>query len=293
MKIKDIIKQAIDIHVHVGPEPIPRKYTVESLVSSQQNKIGGFVLKNHFNSTAPLIKQLRSKGGLKVFGSVVLNNSIGGLNSEAVYTAGLLSDSPLFVWFPTINAENFLRKSEYEIAPEWTKGKTFTNRKASDVTAVKIVDKRKLTKEAIEVLKAIKKTNSVLATGHLSWKESQLLIAEALEMGIKRIVITHPIYQKINMPLSIQKELANKGCFIEQCFSMYAIDKIPISKIAKQIKQVGASAIILSSDVGQIFSPPPNIALQQFANSLRAEGTSADELFSMLVENPKALLGVA
>ncbi|MCC6005015.1 MAG: hypothetical protein LM590_11835 [Thermofilum sp.] len=37
-----------------------------------------------------------------------------------------------------------------------------------------------------------------------------LLVKEVVKMGIKRIIITHPIYQLINMPVEIQKELSKK-----------------------------------------------------------------------------------
>ncbi|MBI2085208.1 MAG: hypothetical protein HYT71_01710 [Candidatus Aenigmarchaeota archaeon] len=50
---------------------------------------------------------------------------------------------------------------------------------------------------------------------------------------------------KIGMPISVQKELAkNKGVYIEQCYSMYSIDKISMEKIAEQIKKIGAEKCI-------------------------------------------------
>lgn len=48
--IRDIIKQAIDIHVHVGPEIIPRKYTAQLLINAEEGKLGGAVFKESFLS---------------------------------------------------------------------------------------------------------------------------------------------------------------------------------------------------------------------------------------------------
>ncbi|RJQ37472.1 hypothetical protein C4559_03580 [Candidatus Microgenomates bacterium] len=289
--LKDIIKQAIDIHFHIGPEIIPRKFTVDSLIKAEKGKIGGFVLKNHFYPTNPFIKGIDAKG-LKLFGSIVLNNSIGGLNRQAIYSACIISDNPIFVWFPTINAENFLRKNEFEIAPEWVNQKGFKARKAQNIKPVLILENNTLTKEAVNTLKMIKKCEAILATGHISWKESEKLVEQAIKLSIKSIVITHPIYQSINMPIEIQKILAKKGCFIEQSFSMYSIDKIPMEKIAEQIEKVGYKSIILSSDVGQKFSPSASEALLEFATLLKKEGITNKELFEMLVNNPKRLLGI-
>ncbi len=288
--LKNIIKQAIDIHMHVGPEPIPRKYTAQELVNVEKGKIAGIVLKNHFYSTSPFIQEVRDVKDIKLFGGIVLNNAVGGLNPEAIYASSLLTDRPLMVWFPTINAENFLRQSKYEIAPEWVNNKNFQARKAKEVKPVMVTENRTLTKETINVLKVIKKCDSVLATGHIGWEESVLLINKALELGITKIVITHPIYQRINMSAEVQKTLARKGCFIEIPYSMYAIDKIPIAKIVKQIKEIGARYIILSSDVGQPFSPSPSQALELFAELLKRNGISNADLIQMMVENPKKLI---
>lgn len=291
-KLKDIVRQSIDIHLHIGPEIIPRRYTTDTLIAEEKEKLGGAVLKNHFYPTQPFISGVKDEKGLMLFGSIVLNNSVGGINPEGIYASSLLSDRPIMVWFPTINAENFLRQSRFEIAPEWVRNSRFMGRKSKDVQPVTIIKNGKLTKDSMLVLKAIKKCNAILATGHISWKESRILVNRALKEGIKQIVITHPIYQYINMPIAVQKELAKKGCFIEQSYSMYSIDKILISKIAKQIKDVGSKSIILSSDMGQAFSPSPSKALLDFAYLLEKEGITKIELFRMLVINPKKLLRI-
>lgn len=289
--LEKIIKLAIDVHVHIGPEIIPRKYTVESLIDSERGKIAGMVLKNHFFPTSPFIEEVVSREKLNLFGSIVLNNSVGGLNPEAILSASQISSAPIIVWFPTINAENFLKKSEYEIAPEWVMKSNFSAKNAKEVEAVRVTVSGELTAEILKVLSMIKKCNTVLATGHISWEESKILSEKALIMGV-RVIITHPIYQRINMPTKIQQELAKKGCFIEQSYSMYSIDKIPIKKISQQIKAVGSKSVILSSDVGQPFSPSPSKALYKFCKLLMKEEIGLDELYTMLVINPKKLLGI-
>lgn len=292
MKLKEIIKLAIDIHLHIGPEIIPRKYTVKNLIKNQTGKLGGAVLKNHFYPTQPFVNEIKDKKELILFGSIVLNSSVGGMNSEAIYASSLLSTKPIMVWFPTINAENFLRQSRFEIAPEWVGKNGFVGKLSKNAKLIPVIKNGKLTKKSMSVLKAIKQCKAILATGHISWKESRTLVNQAIKEGIRQIIITHPIYQYINMPIGVQKELAEKGCFIEQSYSMYSIDKIPISKIAKQIKAIGSKSIILSSDVGQTFSLPPSQALLNFANLLFKKGITKNELFEMLVANPKKLLKI-
>lgn len=291
-QIKNIIRRAIDIHMHIGPEAIPRKYTVDELIKNETGNIGGFVLKNHFYPTQPFINATKQNPTLNLFGGIVLNNAIGGLNPEAIRASCLITDKPIMVWLPTINAENFLRQSTHEIAPEWVKKKNFRARLAQEVKPVLIAKNGKITKETMVVLETIKETGSILATGHISWKETEVLVTKARKIGVKKIVVTHPIYQRIAMPINVQKNLAKKGCFIEQSYSMYSIDEIPINEIAKQIKEIGAKSIILSSDVGQTFSDSPSQSLYRFAILLQQEGVSIKELETMLVNNPKKLLSI-
>lgn len=290
MNLKKIIKSAIDLHVHIGPEVIPRKFEIRSLLKKQTNKISGLAVKNHFFSTAPWVAGY-SSNSINILPSVTLNNSVGGLNPDIVYQSSYLNKQPLIVWFPTINSELFLKNSKYEIPPEWVNKKGFKPRLSKNIKPVKILNRNgRLNIRAKNTLRAINKTNSILATGHISPTESFKLVKKALEVGIKKIIVTHPIYQKINMPIKMQKKLALMGAYIEQCYSMYSIDKIAIKKIAKQIKIIGSQYCFLSSDVGQPFSPDPDQALLSFSKLLLEQGFNLSDLKTMLVDNPKKII---
>lgn len=285
------IKDFIDLHVHIGPEPIPRKFTLEKLVSEENGKLNGVGLKNHFYPTTPFIKSSDIATDLKLIGSVVLNNYVGGLNPDVVYSTAKISDNPTIVWFPTINAENFLKKSEYEIRPEWTDGK-FKSRLSKDIKGIKILDNSgKLTEAALSVLNAIKDNNCILATGHISSTETQVLVPSALELGVCKIIITHPIYQLIEMPIDKQIEISKaKGVYIEVPYSMYAIDKIAAEDLVKSIKSVGSNKSIISSDVGQINMPYPSEALEEFARLLKVNGIDEEAIEQMGKINPRKLI---
>ncbi len=112
-------------------------------------------------------------------------------------------------------------------------------------------------------------------------------------MGITKIIVTHPIYQRIAMPLEVQQELARKeGVYIEQCYSMYLIDDIPLKEIAMQIKAIGAEKCLLTSDMGQINSPSPSQAIKTFTELLKEQGITEQELMVMGEVNPRKLLGL-
>lgn len=293
MKYCKILQKSIDLHVHVGPEIIPRKFYLPKLLKCEKGKLKGVGVKNHFFATSAMARPDDNISNPFVIDSVTLNNYVGGFNPDIIYSSAQLSRRPIIVWFPTINSKEFLQNNKYEIPIEWIdSNRKIINRKTTGIKKLSILNSAGDIKEDVKkVLVAIKKTDAILATGHISWQESKKLVECAIKkFGIKRIIITHPIYQKINMPIGVQKELSATGAYIEQCYSMYAIDKISIAKIAEQIKAIGAKNCIISSDVGQIFSDNPSIALEKFMKLLEKEGISERELRLMLVNNPNRLI---
>jgi hypothetical protein len=289
MNVEKIIKDAIDLHVHIGPEIISRKFTLAELIEAEKGKIGGLAVKNHFFP----VGFSAGKNNDFIISSITLNNSIGGFNAAVVAAAADMSTKPIIVWFPTINAQNFLAKSEYEIPLEWLGANNKIKiKKAQDICGLSVLNNNgKIKNEVVEVLEVIKEKSAILATGHISWQETVVLATFAIcQLKIKKVIVTHPIYQKINMPLEVQKKLANLGAYIEQCYSMYSIDKIPIEKIANQIRFIGADRSVISSDVGQKFSPNPSEALADFARLLFKAGINPKELMKMLVINPNKLI---
>lgn len=296
MDYSKILQQAIDLHVHIGPEIIPRKFLLPELLKQEKGKLKGIGVKNHFFPTITMdTKDVFKEKSIFVIHSVTLNQYVGGFNPDVIRASAELSPRPIIVWFPTIHAENILKKQQFEIPAEWIDPKLEKEvkpRLSKDIKGLSIFDsKGKIKEEVRAVLNTIKKYGAILATGHISWQESRALVKFATQkVGLKKVIITHPIYQKINMPIAVQKELIKVGAFIEHCFSMYSIDKISIKQIANQIRQVGPENCILSSDVGQTFSPNPNEALKKFISLLRKEKITTEEIKIMLITNPRKLI---
>lgn len=282
------VSNFIDLHAHIGPELLQRKYTAQTLWDSEKDKLAAIAIKNHMYATSPFIGKTKKP----VFiGSIVLNNFVGGLNPDAIKAAAALSKNPIIVWFPTIHAKNFLQKSRYEIPVEWAE-KGFRPRDSDTVIPVEVLTlDGELNTKTINVINTIKSVGAILATGHLSWRESAKIVEEAVRRGVEKIIITHPIYQLIDMPLVVQKNLTkNKGVYIEQSWSMYAIDKVPIQKIARQIKRVGSGKCIITSDTGQVNSPSPSAALREFMKNLKKQGISEEDIQIMGRRNPQNII---
>lgn len=295
MDYRKILQQAVDLHIHIGPEIIPRKFTLPELVDYEKRKLRGVGVKNHFFPTIAMEKPLAQDGNPFVINSVVLNHYVGGFNPDIIRASAELSEKPIIVWFPTLHTEKFLQSQKFEIPEEWIDLKMRERlklRRTEKIKPLSVFDEGKISKEVENVLYSLKENGAILATGHLSWQESYELVKFAVEkVGIEEVIITHPIYQKIDMPVDIQKDLAKLGAVIEHCYSMYSIDKIPMDRIARQIKDVGADNCILSSDVGQTFSKSPSESLAEFIFLLEREGVTESEIKTMLIQNPTRLVG--
>jgi hypothetical protein len=163
----------------------------------------------------------------------------------------------------------------------------YTYAEGTGLTVLDSGDTNLLNKETLKVLELIAKEDLILATGHLSSKEVELLVKEALNIGVKRIIVTHPFFKATDMSIEKQVELSKlKGVFLEICYVNLQMDKIPINSYIQLIKIAGAENIILSTDLGQINSETVGEGWENYFKLLTKEGVSKDEFIQMAIENP-------
>ena len=300
--IKD--KPILDLHVHIGPELLRRRYNIISLAKEAQHKHFGFAAKNHFQPTTALATLISEKYEIPIIGSITLNKGVGGINFEAVRAAisGFKSNTQksnrkkgrFIVWMPTIHAEaHLIYNNRKDIISKWG---SLTKYQCTypEGTGITILDKRNpnsLNEKTLEVLKLIAKEDLVLATGHLSSQEVELLVKEALNIGIKRIIVTHPFFQATNMSIEKQVDLSKlEGVFLELCYVNLKMDNIPINCYIKLIKIAGPKNIILSSDLGQISNETVGDGWENYFQLLNKEGISQEEFIQMAVDNPHKIV---
>ena len=292
---------AYDLHFHIGPEVIPRR--CDALSTARELEAGGMagaVLKNHYFSTVPFVKMAWDQGAENVWGSLVLNWYVGGLNPFAVRgSLGLKArGQSLFkvLWMPTVHAAAHLRVraahgSKYDIPPEWTGGVL----SGTPIEQVPPIDLRAPETQAPlkELLRIVAGEGLILATGHVSRKEVFHLVPLARELGVEKIILTHPIYETTELSVADIRELtALGGVWAEQSYALLPIDGQTPATIAKYIRGVGAEHTIMSTDLGQAARQTSGEGMKLFRELLAAEGISQADLDLMSVDNPKKLLGV-
>jgi len=153
------------------------------------------VLKNHVVPTADRAWFVRKHlTGIKVFGGIVLNAAVGGINPDAVQWMWRMQGGyGRCVWFPTIDADHHVK--HFKDAPEGIK---VLGADGQVLPAVR------------EVLKICAQQNLVVNTGHLSPVEALAVIAAARDHGVERIIVTHAQFEVVNMSLDEMKQAARK-----------------------------------------------------------------------------------
>ena len=66
--IRELVRAGFDLHVHVGPDILPRKYTARKLMEEEKGKIRGLGLKAHSFPTLPQDTYLTLLIGFKTHG---------------------------------------------------------------------------------------------------------------------------------------------------------------------------------------------------------------------------------
>jgi hypothetical protein len=282
------MEDAIDLHCHPFPDLFPRLADdIDIAIAAQNAGMKAVVLKCHHENTvsrAYLVQ--RMVPNIKVLGGVVLNSYVGGINPAAVEAALRLGG--VEVWMPTIDA------GYHAQIHGGTGGYDAQKGGLAGGEGIWIQDKDgKLKPEVVDVLKLVAEHNAILGTCHLSPDEIMMLVAQAKELGVEKIVVTHPFFKVPKLTLEAIEELVKLGAMPEfgYCTISPAWQYSSPGIVAEAISRVGASRCLLVSDTGQRHNPLPSEALRVFAQTLFERGIEDEKsIRRMISENPDDLL---
>lgn len=279
--VDGLLQGSIDMHVHFGPDSkMERSVDIDALLEmADQANMGGLVLKSKDYPSYPLAYTAGKRfPAMQTIGAVCLDHDVGGLNPDAVRTSGRLGAR--VVWLPTFSSA---RDMERFGRPE--KGISVFE------------EEGQLKKETIEVLEQIKRQDMVLATGHIDVDETHAVVDKATELGIDRIVITHAITAHAGgqPTMGDMKRWVDKGCYIEHVLFglLPRAQIISEADLAEAIRELGPEHCVMSTDLGQIFNPPPSWGMRMFIASMLGHGVTEDEVEMMVKKNPAKVLGIS
>ena len=280
----------IDLHVHSHPDVFGRNMDdidVAQLAKSRGMK--GIVLKNHISETASRAALvMKVVPGIEVFGGIVLNNAVGGINPSAVeWMHRFYGSRGKVVWLPTFESDKHV--------------KTFSK---PDAKGLVVAPGGKVTPEMEEILKIIARENLVLATGHVHPEEIIAVVQRGRDLGVKNIVITHGLTNVPGLSMAQAKQVVDMGAMIEVCFLQFQAGpnaplaflthwtQINAKHVAQGIKEFGARGLVVSSDLGQSANITHPDGLEVAIAAMKREGISDADIDTMMRRNPARLLGL-
>jgi hypothetical protein len=280
------LKGAIDMHAHQDPDSFGPSYgqaarSIDALdlyTRAKASGMRGFIIKGHLDQTAGLAYYMRKlHPDMEIFGGMGSNLTTGTkVNPWAItHMAEIKGGWGRIVWMPSWDSENSIHKDGGELLPE--------------------------VKEALQVIAKAKTRDSngdlILATGHNSPAEVKLIVKEAVRVGVKHIIITHPLLDIVDMTPAEIKETVAMGPEIYAEFTSGFGNPNARPEVVKLyiegIRAAGVEHAFVSSDTGQLNSNWQPDALANCAKVLRANGFTEQELDLLFKINPAKILGLA
>ena len=281
------IDGAYDLHVHSSPDLFPRIADDAQMVAhAAAHGFAGVVMKNHFEPTASRAQLAMSAvRGMKVYGGLVLNRYVGGVNPAAVDVA--LRMGARIIWMPTLDSACHRARFGF--------GGSFDAQSSGLETTsegISLLRDGRLIDEARQILALVKERGAALATGHVSFEEIRALVGEADAQGFRKLIVTHPFDKAPGLTLPQVQSLAGPGVRIEFVFCSITPKWAftTAATIAHCMKTIGTDRFIISSDGGQAHNPMPAEGYRQFVHALREAGVAAADFPVMCRDNGDFLL---
>jgi hypothetical protein len=281
----------VDLHVHSHPDVFGRNMDdIDVANLAKARGMRGIVLKNHISETAGRAALvMKMVPGIEVFGGIVLNKAVGGINPDAVeWMHRVYGSRGKVVWLPTFESDKHV--------------KTFG---AKDAKGLVVAPGGKVTPEMEAILKTIARENLVLATGHVHPEEVLAVVKRGHELGVKNMVVTHGLTNVPGLTMEQAKQVVGMGAMIEVCFLQFQAGpnaplaflthwtQVNAKHIAQGIREFGAKGIVVSSDLGQSANITHPDGLEVAINAMKREGISDADIDAMVRKNPARLLGLA
>lgn len=272
---ENLLQGVIDIHIHTNPDVRVRRLS-DLQLAAEARRVGAraIVIKSHLVTTMDRATIAREAvPGIDVFGGIVLNPHVGGLNAVAVDTAIKLGAK--FVWLPTSFSANERKRQ----------GKS---------DGVETVADGKVVPALVPILKMIAEADIALGTGHGTPAETLVVVEEARKLGVGKIVVNHPEWATVDMSIDDQKRLAEFDVFFERCYARNVGGKYDknFRRNLDAMEALGFASTIVATDGGQVENPMWSEALAEYIGFLRDAGVPQVEVDRMTKGNPAKVLGL-
>jgi uncharacterized protein DUF6282 len=281
----------IDMHVHSHPDVFGRNMDdIDVAQLAKARGMRGILLKNHVSETASRAALvMKVVPGIEVWGGIVLNKAVGGINPDAVeWMHRVYGGRGKVVWLPTFESDKHV--------------KTLSK---PDARGLVVAPGGQVTPEMEAILKIIARENLLLATGHVHPEEVIAVVRRGRELGVKNILVTHGLTNVPGLSMAQAKQVVDMGAVIEVCFLQFRAGpnaplaflthwtQVNAKNVAQAVKTLGAQGLVISSDLGQSANMTHPDGIEVAIGEMKKEGISDADIDIMMRKNPARLLGLA
>ena len=252
--VQEIMKGSVDLHVKGSPGISEERMDILEIArSAYESEIESFVYRSDSHPTAAtssIMQQMYPE--LNIIGSIVLNETVGGINPSAV-EASIQHDAKV-VWIPPSAAKEGI-----------------------------------LSENLLKTLEVIASHEMTLISELTSPSETITLFSEAKKRGVSRMVAGNVVG---SLSVQDQLEISSHDAYVEYPFlsCMPTVGKISAMEMIRAIEAVGVEKCIVTTGFGQWFNPLPAEGLRMAIATLLHFGLNANQVSTLVKENPKSML---
>lgn len=314
-EIDKLMNGLIDIHVHGAPAGgwlAGRPTVIQTTMAASEQKVGGLVFKDHntmtnnfgmiVNEAMEIVKKLKEEKGeeftpTKLYGGIVLNDAVGGLNPTAVRTALSGYGDCVEVWLPSLSAK-------------WQNDCIYAERGLPSPGGIVVSEENgDIVPAMVEILEIMADYNNnsegrrvALAACHVSNKEKFDLLRYIKKRGLDVDTVIDHVTQQLTIATEEEmKEMLELGAYLQfaetSCVPWTGMQDWVINfdfsftVLKNLLNQYGPDQLCLCSDSGQPsheFVP----GWRSFLKTLLAQGVSFENIRTMSVDVPKKICGI-
>ncbi|MDG1754331.1 MAG: DUF6282 family protein [Rhodothermales bacterium] len=319
---QQLLRGAIDIHVHAGPHIFSSPRRVDPVEAAQEARDAGMraiVYMDVFemsNGTSWIVNRVVKD--FETFGGLIMNTVYGGMNPRAVKTALYYGTGAKYISFGAHSTYFQAAREGHLVNGKFVPlSELYPDFKTQELDrCIRVPLEGDPDPMLDEVLRLIADHPHVyLNTGHISVPEALRLIELSEQYGIQKVLVASSVTKIATM--DELKWMASKGAFLEYTLAAYThttpipkthyyvereymsidegMDTAPdggVKKVSEQIRELGAEHCILGSDFGVYTLPTPVEGFRNFIACMLDLGISADDVRTMIKTNPERLLGL-
>lgn len=310
--LDDVLEGAVDLYVHASPDLMPRRADDIGLaIELGRTPLRAAVHRHHFAMTADRAHLATETSGFQMFGSILLNAAVGGINPSAVEIA--LRSGAVLVSLPTTSARYMQTRDSWAQGIEARFGLTATYPSYTVWS-----EPGTLHPAVLETADLVAAHEAILALGYVGPDECLAAAREAQRRGVTKMLLTNPL---VAMGLSVEESLeivSVPGTYLEiTAFALRPghvggssdMDSVMVlagaseaelpdpdpgvpERQADLIRRVGVDRCVISSDGGHAGEASTAEELAWACQALADLGFSDAELRVMVHDNPLSLLGL-